>query len=48
MSWIFAPMLGGLEAAMIKQLASKRMVIATVGFMVAGGAFRLSLGQETQ
>lgn len=33
---------------MIKQLVSKRMVIATVGLMLAGGAFRLSLGQKTR
>jgi len=33
---------------MIKQLMSKRTVIATVVLMVAGGAFRMSLGQKTR
>jgi 2-iminobutanoate/2-iminopropanoate deaminase len=33
---------------MIKQLVSKRIVIATVGLMLAGGAVRLSLAQKTR
>jgi 2-iminobutanoate/2-iminopropanoate deaminase len=33
---------------MIKQLMSKRIVIAIMGLMVAGGAFRMSLGQKTR
>jgi 2-iminobutanoate/2-iminopropanoate deaminase len=33
---------------MIKELVSKRMVIATVGLMVASGGFRMSLGQKTR
>ena len=33
---------------MIKQLVSKRMVIATVVLMVAGWAIQLSLGQKTR
>ena len=42
MSWIVGPMLGGVRQTLIKQLVSKRMVIAPVDLMVAGGAFQVA------